>query len=198
MGQIKVNEVLVLVTVFLVVLTALNIFQSYQMISLNAKLSKVSTSKSGGVSAAEVLKEITPTGTPNYGEEAGVSYDKVEAGLNTLMGYHESISLSGDDQQRYIKIATTKDTACEFCSGIGNNGFGTSDGRIACGCSHNLAFSGLTKWLIKNTDYSDEQIVEEIKNWKVLFFPQGMLEEELERRNIEPETAGLSSMVGGC
>lgn len=188
----------------LAMLLVVTVFQSYQISKLssemqNIKISGAVTGASGtGATLEQILKEITPTGTPDYGAKAGVSYDEVEEGLRTLMGYHQSISLSGADQDRYIDVATTQDTACEYCCGIGDAGFGTSDGRIACGCSHNVAFSGLTKWLIKNTNYNDQQIVDEIQKWKILFFPEGSLEEELERRNIQPESVGLPAMRGGC
>lgn len=199
------------VTGILAILLVVTVFQGYQIATLSSELENREVSGSGAVTRTttsggpgesttvqDILKEITPTGTPDYGKKAGVSYDKVEAGLSTLMGYHQTISLSGNEQNRYVGIATTSDTACEFCCGIGQAGFGRSDGRIACGCSHNVAFSGLTKWLLKNTDYTDKQIVDEIQKWKVLFFPQGAVGKELERRNIQPESVGLPSMRGGC
>lgn len=196
-------------------LLLITVFQSYQISSLASEIQgievtgKVTTSSGGDTGSTgssssgtptlqQVLEEITPTGTPDYGEEAGVSYEEVESSLKTLMGYHREIELSGDHKDRYIGIATSENTACEFCCGIGNAGFGRSDGSIACGCSHNLASSGLTKWLIKNTDYTDQEIKDEIQNWKVLFFPRDSVKEELERRNINPESAGLPAMVGGC
>lgn len=211
------------VTGLMVILLALTVFQAFQISTLYSEVSELkatglvsasalsntgtetesgttNTSKTTSEKATlqQILKEITPTGTPDYGKETGVSYEEVESGLKTLVGFHQTVSLSEDEKQRYASIATTKETACEFCCGIGEAGFGTSDGRIACGCSHNVAFSGLTKWLIKNSDYSDQQIVNEIRNWKVLFFPRGAVQKELEKRNIEPESVGLPGMVGGC
>jgi len=177
--------------VIVVILVIVVVFQQYQI-----------TRMSGGVtgktiSAEQILAEIMPTGTPDYGAEAGVSYDNVEGSLRILTGYHSSISLNGNDEQRYIDIATTPDTACEYCCGIGNAGFGTSTGKIACGCSHNVAFGGLTKWLIENTDYTDKQIVNEIQKWKILFFPKDAVKEEMQRRGVSGQ-AVLPSMVGGC
>lgn len=166
--------------------------------SVTSAVASGGTSPGSGVSLEALKAEIMPKGTPDYGEEAGVSYDNVESSLRTLAGYEKIISLSGADQERFIKIATTKGTACEFCCGIGDAGFGTSTGRIACGCSHNVAFGGLTKWLIKNSDYTDDQIVEEIGKWKLLFFPRDALAKELQKRNINPESVGLPAMVGGC
>lgn len=192
------------------VLLVITVFQSFQISILSSGIrdikirgAAIATSSTSGVASTsnilqQIVEEITPTGTPDYGIKAKVSYDKVEESLRTLMGYHQTILLTDDEKQRYINIATFPGTACEFCCGIGEAGFGTSDGRIACGCSHNVAFSGLTKWLIKNTDYTNQQIIDEIQKWKVLFFPQGAVEKELKRRNIQPESVGLPSMVGGC
>ncbi|NIO22356.1 MAG: hypothetical protein GTN76_16930, partial [Candidatus Aenigmarchaeota archaeon] len=111
---------------------------------------------SAGSGAEDLLSEITPTGTPDYGGDANISYDKVEESLDVMVGYDEKITLSGAERSRYIKIGTSEDTACEFCCGIGDAGFANEEGQIACGCSHNIAFSGLTKWLIQNGSYSDE------------------------------------------
>lgn len=190
-----------LVIGMLVVLLAITVVQSYQIYLLGTEIKSLKltgmTPSQSKFTPQDIL-EITPKGTPDYGMRAGVSYDNVEQRLRTLMGYHQSLSLSGDEQQRYTEIATTEGTACEFCCGIGEAGFGGSDGRIACGCSHSVAFSGLTKWLIKNTEYTNQQIIDEIKKCKVLFFPRGSVQKELEKRNITPESVGLPAMRGGC
>ncbi len=180
-------------TIFIIVgvaLVAIVIFQSLLL-----------TGVIGGKGTTDInklIREITPTGTPDYGSATGVSYDRIESSLPIMAGWHSSISLDGADLDRYIKVATSENTACEYCCGIGNRGFGTSEGQIACGCSHNVAFSGLTKYLIKNSDYSNEDIIKEIVNWKILFFPQDAVVDELQARGINPEAAGLPAMVGGC
>lgn len=169
----------------LLVLLVITVFQSFQISKLS---SDVKTDGSSGLQ--QIREEITPKGTPEYGAEAGVSYDKVEEGLNILTGY-ATLALSTKEKQRYETIANSQETACKFCCGAT---------KLAqnCGCSHNKALSGLTKWLIKNTDYSDKEILQEIKNWQILFFPKPTLEEELQERNIQPGSVGLPSMVGGC
>lgn len=186
--------------ILLIGLIALSLFNTLQISELRSGqgTSQVSGAATSATSAGQVLAEITPTGIPSYGLDAKVSFDSVEPSLITLMNYHSSISLEGNDLQRYIKIGNTEDTACEYCCGIGNAGFASPDGSIACGCSHNLAASGLTKWLIQNSDYTDDQIIDELKKWKTLYFPQDSLKEELARRGISPEAAGLPEMVGGC
>jgi hypothetical protein len=150
----------------------------------------VSDGASEGSILEQVLKEITPIGTPSYGKKAGVSYDKVEQSLGILRGY-AALSLDQEEQQRYEVIANTGGTACKYCCGA-------SKLSQNCGCSHNIALQGLTKWLIKNTDYSNNQILQEIRNWQILFFPKPTLQEELQRRNIQPESVGLPTMRGGC
>ncbi len=154
--------------------------------------------QNSGASMQQVLKEITPTGTPDYGEKAGVSYDKVEQSLSILRSYDKSVILDASQQKRYIKVGTTPLTACEFCCGIGEKGFANISGKLACGCAHNIAFSGLTKWLIKNTSYTDSQVVSEIGRWKILFFPRGAVKKEMKKRNITPSGGAIPSMRGGC
>lgn len=188
------------VIALLSVLLVITIIQSYQIFTLSSEIKNIKTFEaiSEDNTLQQIIEEITPQGTPDYGAKAGVSYNNVEAGLSTLAAYHQSISLSGNELERYITIATTNETACEFCCSIGEGGFGTTNGNIACGCLHNIAFSGLTKWLIKNTEYTNQQIINEIHNWKVLAFPQGALEKELQKRNLQTELVKLPTMVGGC
>lgn len=147
---------------------------------------------------SDFLTQITSKGIPDYGEKTAVSYDRVEEGLDTLVNYDKNISLTGGQKERYIKVGTSKETACEFCCGIGEEGFATEKGEIACGCSHNYALSGLTKWLIVNSDYSDEQIIDEIGKWKILFFPEPAARKEAQKQGISPESIGLPKQVGGC
>ncbi len=189
-----------LIVGMLAVVLALTAFQSYQLSLIsasgvntktaNAIVSESSNDVSNTNELQQIINEITPKGTPDYGAKAGVSYDNVEAGLRTLTGY-ATISLSPEEQSTYDKIASVPGTSCGYCCGST-----TLDQN--CGCSHNIALQGLTKWLIQNTDYSEEQILQEIKNWRILFFPQPALQEELQNRNIDPNAVGLPTMVGGC
>ena len=161
----------------------------------------VKSSQSQGVAAnslQEILKEITPTGTPDYGEKAGVSYDKVEQSLSVITSFDKSIKLNEKQEQRYLEIGSTPLTACEFCCGIKENGFLGDNGSPACGCSHNIAASGLTKWLIQNSSYTNDEIVAEIGKWKILYFPKGAVEKEVRKRGVTPGGSELPSMRGGC
>lgn len=199
-----------------VLLAAVTLFQSYQIFSVNHQIQRHNTEMRNqstemkktmmGIKLAssgdstnnlqQIKNEVMPSGNVDYGEE--LNFDSVQSSLDELTGYHEEVSLSGGQEQRYIDIATSKDTACEYCCGIGDSGFGTEDGEIACGCSHNIGLSGLTKYLVKNTDYSNAEIKEEISNWKAVFFPKDTIQEELKERGIDPSTMGLAEMQGGC
>ena len=164
---------------------------------------QTTATKSPGLSANDpriqaIMAEVIPTGTPEYGAQAGVSFDRVQESISKLAGYHNTIQLSGADWQRYLKIGTMKETACEFCCGIGEGSMLTPDGQLQCGCDHIYALSGLTKWLIKNTQYTDNQIFDEIQKWKGVFFPGPKLQKELTKRGISLSSAGLPSQQGGC
>ncbi|MBI4182354.1 MAG: hypothetical protein HY520_05305 [Candidatus Aenigmarchaeota archaeon] len=148
--------------------------------------------------AQSLAEEIIPEGTPPYGAAAGVSFDQVDQSLQALVGYHRSITLQGEDLARYIRIGMTPETACEFCCGIGELGFAGQDGNLLCGCAHNISFSGMTKWLIQNTDYTDEEILDELEQWKALFFPGPKVAKELSRAGLNPTLVGLPAQQGGC
>ena len=167
--------------------------------------------------------EIIPTGVPKiYGKELGVSYSdvspntpsKADTTIGILGNLDNSITLSGADLQRYIKIGSQ--ISCEYCCGAESIIF--SNGQAACGCAHSYAMRGLAKYLIKNhgTEFSDDEILEELGKWKVLFFP-GIHQTKaavLKSKGIEINyinlasnkyrgieqgaTSGGGGMVGGC
>lgn len=175
-------------------------------------------SNEGIVSASKIM----PTGIPEvYGEELGISYDDVsannpqstEATIQKLTSY-EDAELTKEQLDRYIKIGSS--ISCEYCCGAQAIIF--SNGQRACGCAHSYAMRGLAKYLLINhPDMTDEQILNELGKWKVLFFP-GIHEQKakaLEARNIDPtnyinlasnlyrgaekgQTQASGGMVGGC
>jgi hypothetical protein len=176
---------------------------------------------SGGVVSAS---KIMPTGVPEvYGEELGVKYDDVsaknsqttETAIQKLSAY-EDAKLTKEQMDRYVKIGSS--IACEYCCGAKTLIF--SNGERACGCAHSYAMRGLAKYmLINHPDVSDEQILNELGKWKVLFFP-GVHEQKaqvLESQGIDPTNyinlasnlyrgaekgqataQSGSGMVGGC
>ena len=179
----------------------------------------------GTVSALDVL----PDGTPDvYGSELGVSYNDVSASNPQLadttmqkLAKYEDMKLNSVQMERYIKIGSS--IACEYCCGAKTLVF--SNGERACGCAHSYAMRGLAKYLLtKHPDMTDEQILNELGKWKVLFFP-GVHEKKAEAlkangidytdenlgyiylasnlyRGAENQattsSSGGSQMVGGC
>ncbi len=166
-----------------------------------------------------------PTGTPDYGASAGVSFDNPIQSISVLSGYETSVTQSASEMQRYIGIAGQ--ISCEYCCGAPS--IIDSRGQAACGCAHSSAMRGLGKWLIKNRpNMSDNAILEELGKWKTLFFPKDSIKKALllkannipfnyvnlqsnKYRNIAAPTAAqssqqqsagnlgaLPSQVGGC
>ena len=171
----------------------------------------------GTVSASEII----PKGIPEiYGSELGVSYDDVspnnpqlaDATIRKLAAYEDN-ELKSDLMERYIKIGSS--ISCEYCCGA--NAIIFSNGERACGCAHSYAMRGLAKYLLtKHPDMSDEEILNELGKWKVLFFP-GIHEQKAQAlkaqgieptnyinlasnkyRGIEKGQAAGGAMVGGC
>lgn len=194
------------ILVLLVFVTAVNSFLIFSISSgktatpvtgaVTGKTVQQNTQPAASGDVAKIAAEILPKGKPPYGDAAGVSFDNVEASMNKLATYHRGMTLSGKDQERYIKVSTTDGTACEFCCGAVGS-FGTSSGQLACECEHNIAFSGLTKWLIKNSDYTDDQIVQEVQKWKASFFPGPTVKKIMQSRGLATNS-GLPQQVGGC
>ena len=170
--------------------------------------------------------EIIPTGVPAvYGNELKISYDDVsstspssaDATIAVLSNIDRSETLQGADLQRYIDVLYNlhDGISCEFCCGARSVIF--EDGGAACGCAHSYAMRGLTKYLIKfhGDEFTNEEILEEVGKWKVLFFPgihegkaQVLDEQGIELsyinlasnayRGIEKGQATSGGMVGGC
>ena len=182
--------------------------------------------KSSGGAVTEIspvsASEIIPTGVPKvYGKEMGVSYDSIgvsnpglaDQTISALGEFDISITLTGKNLERYIKIVS--EISCEYCCGAKSIIF--SNGQPACGCAHSYAMRGLAKYLIKehSDEFTDDEILEELGKWKVLFFP-GIHEQKaavLKSQGIELNYINLASnkyrgieqgqtsgggMVGGC
>lgn len=149
--------------------------------------------------AQDAIDIMIPTGTPDYGPALGISYDDPVKGLAVLAPLDRSVQLTPEQNERYVSIVTKPvGISCEFCCGLGAVGV-DKNGKGICGCQHNPALLGLTKWLIQNTDYSEGEIIQEALKWKTLFFPKDMV-------NLALTVAGgdtsaldeLPGMVGGC
>ncbi len=137
-----------------------------------------SVSGLGVVSASEIIPSGVP---PVYGEELGIKYDFVspddrqlaDQTIRFLGNIDRSEKLEGADLERYINILYKMNNgiACEYCCGARSVIF--ENGQPACGCAHSYAMRGVAKYLIKyhGDEFSDEEILEEVSKWKILFFP---------------------------
>lgn len=220
MTKQKTNTEFIVQMILIVVLVGVLMFSLGRASSGNSN-SSVATG-TGSVSASEII----PTGVPAiYGKELGISFDdvsatnpqKADATISVLANIDKTENLEGADLERYINILYKLENgiSCEYCCGARAVIF--EDGSPACGCAHSYAIRGLTKYLIKNhgSEYSDEEILQEVGKWKVLFFP-GIHEDKakiLESQGIDSSDyinlasnkyrgieQGQSSggMVGGC
>ncbi|HIG96340.1 TPA: hypothetical protein HA249_05645 [Candidatus Woesearchaeota archaeon] len=173
------------------------------------------------------LPSVVPTGVPKiYGPELKINFDdvsandpeKADATIRALATFDQRITLEGEQLERYINILfkMNKGVSCEYCCGAPAIIF--ADGQPACGCAHSFAMRGLAKYLLTNhaSEYTDEEIQEELGKWKTLFFPgqlqlkaQVLKDQKIpfnyvnlasnKYRGIEQgKSASGSGMVGGC
>lgn len=154
--------------------------------------------------AQSAIDTLIPTGTPDYGAALGVSYDQPVPSLQVLQRLYPSVKedVKNNDPeawQRYLDLATKPvGISCEYCCGVGPIGI-SSNGELRCGCSHNPAIHALTLWLMKNTDMSDAEILQEAIRWKTLWFPKDMV--GMAMQIAGGDTSALNAvpgMVGGC
>ena len=159
----------------------------------------------GVETAQDALDVIIPTGTPEYGEELGVSYDDPVGSLNFMArqlwaGMRRLKTEDPEVWQRYVSLASKPvGISCEYCCGLSAVGI-RPDGESACGCQHNPALLGLTVWLMKNRpDWSDAEILKEVLKWKALFFPKNMVGLTIQVAGMDASSLNeLPGMVGGC
>ncbi len=158
-----------------------------------------------------VFEQILPHGTPSlYGKELGISFDEPEKMIvvlskldgdwvNQKSGIRFS-DLNATEQQRFLAIGSR--IACEFCCGART--LVAKDGKPACSCAHSAAMRGLAKYLLQEhaSEFSDQQILEELTKIKTISFPKQMVQRALELKalgkGIDAETQNLPSQVGGC
>ncbi len=200
---------------FIVVLTAILFYN----------LGGGSTGSSVGIGVVSA-SNVIPSGIPSvYGEELGITYDDIsptnpsqaDTTIRLLGNIDRTETIEGAELERYINILYTMHDgiSCEYCCGARSIIF--ADGKSACGCAHSYAMRGLTKYLVMNhgDEFTDEEMLEEIGKWKVLFFP-GIHEgkaDVLKSNGIELNYINLASnkyrgiekgqtsgggMVGGC
>ncbi len=166
-----------------------------------------------GIAALFPVKEIettedaiaimVPSGTPDYGEAMGVSFDDPVNSMEKMAGAYASLKemAKKDDAvwERYLNLAAApRGVTCEFCCGVGAQGV-TASGELRCGCQHNPAIQSLVFWLMMNTDYSDGEVLREVYRWKSIWFPKNMVGLALQIAGGDSSVLGdLPGMVGGC
>ena len=152
----------------------------------------------------DVMAILFPTGTPEYGQALGVSFDDPVNSLAKLSQMFPALraevqSKNPEAFKRFVNLASNpKGISCEYCCGVGPAG-ADKNGNSVCGCQHNPALLSVALYLSAYTDYTDAQILREVMHWKTLFFPQNMV--ELGTKISGGDTSVLQSlpgMVGGC
>lgn len=152
----------------------------------------------------DAIAIMFPTGTPEYGDKLGVSFDEPVGSLEKLANMYPGLRVevqksNPDGWSRFMALASKPvGISCEYCCGIGTIGI-KRDGSSACGCQHNPALLSIALYLSAYTDYTDGEILTEVMRWKTLFFPKNMI-------GIGMTVAGgdtsalqnLPGMVGGC
>ena len=119
-----------------------------------------------GNAAQDLVNNVVPTGTPWYGQQAGVTFDDPITAQN-LWAKGRAIQLSPQEEQRWSRIVNS--FTCDYCCGSPQN----PTIITRCGCAHSLAAQGMAKWFIKNygSSYSDEEIYGEMARWYALWYP---------------------------
>lgn len=203
------------VKIFVIVLLAFNLVFNEYLITIMA--ADVGSDETMGAQMDKVAGKIFPSkkidgsvldivlarGVPEkYGIELGLSYDKVQESMNIMKQYDQSqygkglIKLSTEQMKRYTNIGTK--ISCEFCCSA--KAITREDGTAACACGHAIAMRGLIAYLIDKYggEYTDEQILHEIAQWKGSFFPAKMVQkvtDQVASGNYTSDVAALLNNV---
>jgi len=157
--------------------------------------------------AKDAAKVILLTGVPKvYGAGLGVSYihpsqvndmNQMIAAMSKYDPDYGSspIQLEGDPLQRYIDIGLR--IACEYCCGA--KALITQTGKAACGCAHSQAMRGLSAYLLQNhgSEFTNDQILQELARWKGLYFPKQMMQKYMEQVQSGEYTPDMAALVMG-
>ncbi len=153
----------------------------------------------------EVQETILVSGTPEYSDLiGGANFDEVEQSNRYLSQYYYEIK--EDVQNNHIRVwnryldlvAEPKGVSCEYCCGLDAQAV-DENGEMLCGCSHLPSMLAVTLTLMRDTDYSDGEVLREAMNWKAAFFPQDMTRVGAEVAGQDPSNLeDAPGMVGGC
>ncbi|MAE42809.1 hypothetical protein CMO93_03485 [Candidatus Woesearchaeota archaeon] len=153
----------------------------------------------------DAITLMIPTGTPEYSEAlGGITFDDPVTSMEYLAKWYNTINseIKENDPetwQRYLNLAAApRGISCEFCCGLNAQGI-TAEGKMMCGCKHQPALLAVTIGLMKNTDYTDAQVLREAMKWKTIWFPRNMVGLAMEVAGTDPsQLKELPGMVGGC
>ena len=124
------------------------------------------------IEAAKVV--MLPTGTPFYAPP-GISFDDPIGALEAWQPFETQIQLSAELQKRWENIV--EQMTCDYCCG------GPMNVTVVtrCGCRHAQAARSIAKYLLQNygDKYSDDEIIGEMKLWKHIWYPKGVVEDYL-------------------
>ena len=128
-----------------------------------------------GMDPVEAAKMVMiPTGTPFYAPQ-GISFDDPVGALAAWQPFESQIKLSPELQKRWEHIVGQM--TCDYCCG------GPTQVTIItnCGCRHAQAYRSIAAYLLQNhaDKYSDDEIVGELKRWKGVWYPKGVIEDYL-------------------
>ena len=160
----------------------------------------------------------------NYDDVNANNPEKTDSTIATLGDLDRTITLQQKDLERYIDITSeiSCEYCCGAASiivtreDVSNMNekieaaikagqlteaqakqYRVTPGVPACGCAHSYAMRGLAKYLIQKhgSEYTDEQILDELAKWKTLFFPGAMAAkaEVMKQKGIEFTYANLGS-----
>lgn len=183
----------------------------YLSLSQNTAQQNNTTNTQESTQSVISFEEFMPKGIPGiYGEELGVSFDKPVESLAILKALDGDLypdgtlkfdDLAEDYQQDYIRIGMS--ISCEYCCRA--KAITASNGKPACGCAHSAAMRGLTMYLLQNhrSEFTNDEILEELALWKTMFFPKQMYKKAVELQAAGSPTGltvldKIPDMVGGC
>ncbi len=153
-----------------------------------------------GDAVQDTINAIVPTGTPDYGQAAGVSFDDPINSQKKWGTYQKSIQLTTEEEQRYNRIVGS--FTCDYCCGSPQKPTIITHGGGADASER----KGMTRWFIKNygDKVTDLQIVGELSRWKDLWYPGPTVKRVIDEQNAggsgtaASSLSNLPSMVGGC
>ena len=142
-------------------------------------ISELSQQPSTGDAVQDLLNNIVPTGTPWYGEQAGVSFDDPIA-AQKHWGSYRALPLDATQTERWNRIVNS--FTCDYCCGSPQHPTIITH----CGCAHAAAAQGMAKWFIQNyaDQYSDEEIYGEMARWYALWYPKGTIERIIQESQV--------------